>query len=159
MAAPVGVFIENISFITATGAKVDADYDNDGGSAVTERGVVWNLTGTPTIADTKIVGPLDGSSSYQTTMTGLPPNTDIYVRAYATNANGTSYGIWTGHPAYFRTDPAVSVTGSIPTSLAASGSAPSSVAVTGSIPTANTGIGSIPLTIAGSDGIVTEIEV
>ena len=61
------------------------------GSAVTERGVVYNTTGSPTTSDTKVT---DGSGlgAISCGLTGLSQNTRYYVRAYATNASTTNYG-------------------------------------------------------------------
>lgn len=71
----------------------------DGGSPVTARGVCWSKTYNPTIVDSHTV---DGSDvgEYQSIITGLEEWTTYYVRAYATNANGTAYGISKS----FRTD-------------------------------------------------------
>lgn len=64
---------------------------NDGGSAITGRGVCWNTTGTPTISDSKTSNGT-GTGSFSSNLTGLAPNTTYYVRAYATNSVGTAYG-------------------------------------------------------------------
>ncbi|RLD49945.1 MAG: hypothetical protein DRI94_09990, partial [Bacteroidetes bacterium] len=55
------------------------------------RGVCWNTTGTPTTSDSKTT---DGSGTgvFTSSMTGLSGSTTYYVRAYATNSYGTSYG-------------------------------------------------------------------
>jgi hypothetical protein len=78
-----------ISFNTATGA---GNVTSDGGAAITERGIVVNTTGNPTTAD-----PLKSTSAgttgvYTTSITGLTPGRFYYVRAYAINSAGTSYG-------------------------------------------------------------------
>ena len=64
---------------------------SDGGSQVTSRGVCWNTTGNPTITDSKTIDGT-GLGSFSSTMTGLNPSTNYFVRAYATNSQGTSYG-------------------------------------------------------------------
>ncbi|MDA8980508.1 DUF1566 domain-containing protein, partial [Chitinophagales bacterium] len=69
---------------------------NDGGSGitpspVTERGVVWSTTPNPTTANNKTIDG-SGTGSFSSNLTGLTPNTTYYVRAYATNINGTAYG-------------------------------------------------------------------
>jgi len=63
---------------------------NDGGSAITERGVCWSTSDNPTIADNHTTDG-SGKGSYQSTLSGLPLETLIYIRAYATNSNGTAY--------------------------------------------------------------------
>jgi uncharacterized protein (TIGR02145 family) len=74
-----------------TTASSGGDITENGGSIVTVRGLVWNSTGTPTIADNKTT---DGSGigSYVSNLTALIPSTTYYVRAYATNSTGTAYG-------------------------------------------------------------------
>lgn len=59
----------------------------------TAYGVVWNTTGTPTTADSVTnEGAASATGTFASSMSGLVPNTTYYVRAYATNAAGTSYG-------------------------------------------------------------------
>ncbi|SHE61227.1 PKD domain-containing protein, partial [Leeuwenhoekiella marinoflava] len=77
--------------LTATTATLGGNVTNNGGASVTERGVVYNTTGTPTTSDTKVqIGSGDGSFSDE--ITGLIASTTYYVRAYAINSVGTSYG-------------------------------------------------------------------
>ena len=89
----------NIPDVTTT-AITAIDYDtgtsggnvtDDHGASVTERGVVYNTTGTPTISDTKVITG-SGTGSYVSVMTSLTPLTTYYVRAFATNSEGTAYG-------------------------------------------------------------------
>lgn len=80
--------VTNIGQTTATsGGNVTAD----GGSAVTVRGVCWSITPNPTIANTHTFDG-SGSGSFISQLTGLTTFTGYYVRAYATNSAGTSYG-------------------------------------------------------------------
>ena len=79
------------SGITATTATLGGNVTDNGGDTVTQRGIVYNTTGTPTTADTTVtIGSGDGSFSDE--VTGLTAETQYYVRAYATNSEGTSYG-------------------------------------------------------------------
>ena len=55
------------------------------------RGVCWNTTGAPTIADSTTTDGYD-VGIFTSSITGLDPNTVYYVRAYATNKYDTSYG-------------------------------------------------------------------
>ncbi len=64
---------------------------SDGGKPVTICGVCWNTTGTPTTTDSK-TNDGSGTRTYTSTITGLNPCTTYYVRAYATNSEGTAYG-------------------------------------------------------------------
>ncbi|SFU20532.1 Cadherin-like, partial [Algoriphagus locisalis] len=79
------------SGITATAATLGGNVTDDGGANVTERGIVYNTTGTPTTADTKVqIG--NGTGEFSQEITGLSANTEYFVRAYAINDEGTSYG-------------------------------------------------------------------
>ena len=77
-----------ISSSTASSGGYIAD---DGGAEITARGVCWNTTGTPTIADNK-TSDGTGDGAFTSTMTGLSYGTVYYVRAYGTNSAGTAYG-------------------------------------------------------------------
>lgn len=59
---------------------------------VTERGIVFNTTGTPTTTDRKVTAVTSGLGTYDLGMSGLLPSTTYYVRAYAINSFGTGYG-------------------------------------------------------------------
>ena len=80
-----------ISAITQTSAVCGGNIQAGGGSPITERGVCWNITGNPTNTDTHTTNGT-GSGAFTSTITGLTGNTLYYVRAYATNATGTTYG-------------------------------------------------------------------
>ncbi|HUX58350.1 MAG TPA: FISUMP domain-containing protein [Bacteroidales bacterium] len=80
-----------ISSITGTSASSGGEISNDGGAPVTERGVCWNTTTSPTTADSKTSDDT-GSDIYSSKITGLTISTTYYVRAYATNSAGTAYG-------------------------------------------------------------------
>jgi uncharacterized protein (TIGR02145 family) len=77
--------------VTQTTADLGGHVKSQGGSSVTERGVCWSLTETPTTADNKKAVGSD-TGVFVTTVSGLAPNTPYYVRAYAINAEGTAYG-------------------------------------------------------------------
>jgi MBG domain (YGX type)/Secretion system C-terminal sorting domain/Fibronectin type III domain len=80
----------NIDLYTATG---NANISYVGVPTATQHGVCWNTSGTPTITDNKTEeGPVSATGDYTSDITGLSINTTYYVRAYATNSAGTSYG-------------------------------------------------------------------
>ncbi|MBO3273336.1 Ig-like domain-containing protein [Hymenobacter defluvii] len=80
------------SSITATAATLGGNVTADGGGTVTERGVVYVVgNGTPTTASTKVQSG-NGIGSFSQRITGLTAGSLYTVRAYATNASGTSYG-------------------------------------------------------------------
>jgi pectin methylesterase-like acyl-CoA thioesterase len=62
-----------------------------GGDTVKSKGVCWNMTGNPTISDSKTVNG-SGLGTFQSILYPLSENTTYYVRAYATNSIGTGYG-------------------------------------------------------------------
>ncbi len=80
-----------ITEITAFSAKGGGNVLNDGFSNVTARGVCWSTNSNPTIADNQ-TNDGTGTGSFTSQLTGLSPVTVYYVRAYATNSAGTSYG-------------------------------------------------------------------
>ena len=82
----------SISNITSSSANSGGNVTNDGGNAVTSRGVCWNTSQNPTINDSK-TSDGNGTGIFNSNITGLNQNTTYYVRAYATNSSGTSYGV------------------------------------------------------------------
>ena len=64
---------------------------DDGGGTVTARGICWSTSNNPTIADSHTSNG-SGTGAYTSFMTGLNDDLLYYVRAYATNEAGTSYG-------------------------------------------------------------------
>jgi uncharacterized protein (TIGR02145 family) len=80
-----------VTNITTTTASCSGNVTSDGGSSVTARGVCWSTSQNPTIANSKTTDGT-GLGTYTSNITGLSPNTTYYVRAYATNAEGTAYG-------------------------------------------------------------------
>lgn len=82
-----------ITNIASTYATTGGDVTNDGGAVVTARGVVWSTSSGPTTSlTTKYTDPNSGIGSFNTTITGLTVGQRYYVRAFATNSTGTSYG-------------------------------------------------------------------
>lgn len=77
--------------ITSDGAVCGGNITSDGGSEVTRRGLCWSLSENPTISDSN-VSCESGTGEFTGAITGLSPNTTYHVRAFATNAIGTSYG-------------------------------------------------------------------
>lgn len=81
----------SISSITSTAATCGGSITSDGGAPVTSRGVCWNTTENPTIANSKTSNG-SGTGTFTSTLSGLSMGTTYYVRAYATNSIGTAYG-------------------------------------------------------------------
>lgn len=81
-----------VSAIAASGATVAGTVGYDGGSTVTGRGICFSKSSaTPTLLS-GTVSAGTGAGAFYATLSGLDAGTTYYVRAYATNANGTSYG-------------------------------------------------------------------
>ena len=80
-----------VTSITATSASSGGTITSDGGSAIISRGVVWSTSQNPTIANSKTINGT-GVGNFVSSIASLTANTTYYVRAYATNANGTAYG-------------------------------------------------------------------
>ncbi len=82
--------------ITATSADARGSVTDDGGGTVSERGVVYNTTGTtPTIGEagnTKAQAASGGTGGFTVSLSSLSSSTTYYYRAYAINEAGTSYG-------------------------------------------------------------------
>lgn len=81
----------SVSDITATSVSCGGSITSDGGAAVTARGVCWSTSHNPTIADNK-TNDNSGTGSFTSSLIGLLANTNYYLRAYATNEIGTTYG-------------------------------------------------------------------
>lgn len=85
------VTTNTVSNISATSATCGGNVTSDGNSAVTTKGVCWSTSQNPTIANNK-TNDGQGLGLFTSNITGLTSSTTYYVRAYATNSNGTSYG-------------------------------------------------------------------
>ncbi|MFH0758569.1 MAG: FISUMP domain-containing protein [Bacteroidota bacterium] len=77
--------------VTASSAQCGYTVVSDGGSPIMERGLCWGTTQDPTI-DGSHTTEGQGTGTYTGTMTGLAPETDYYVRAFAINIAGIAYG-------------------------------------------------------------------
>lgn len=79
------------SNITSSTAASGGNIVSDGGSAVIARGVCWATTANPTIAGSKTINGA-GTGIFVSSITGLVTGTTYFLRSYATNSTGTSYG-------------------------------------------------------------------
>jgi uncharacterized protein (TIGR02145 family) len=80
------------SDITGVSATSGGYIKTNGGSAITSKGIVWNTSTNPTIALTTKTNDGTGSVDYKSNITGLIPSKKYYVKSYAVNSRGTSYG-------------------------------------------------------------------
>lgn len=85
------VTTNEVKNITFTSAICGGNVTYDGGVEVTAKGICWSTEPNPTVSDNYTV---DGSGigSYTSNLSNLLESTTYYVRAYATNVVGTSYG-------------------------------------------------------------------
>jgi len=82
--------VTSISGTTATG---NGNVTTLGAPSATQHGHCWNTTGTPNVDDDKTENGVPAATgAFTSSITGLTPGTKYYVRAYITNAAGTSYG-------------------------------------------------------------------
>jgi hypothetical protein len=81
----------DVSAISSTTATSGGTVDATAYAGATQKGVCWNTSGTPTIADGKT---LDGSGTgtFTSSLSGLTANTTYYLRSYVTVGGVTSYG-------------------------------------------------------------------
>jgi uncharacterized protein (TIGR02145 family) len=87
------VTTQAISEITSSSAVSGGNVTSDGNSEVTLRGVVWHTSENPTVgSNLGITSNGTGTGAFISNITGLSSNTTYYVRAYAINSIGTSYG-------------------------------------------------------------------
>jgi hypothetical protein len=91
IANPPTLTTTSISNINSTSATSGGNITDGGASSVTERGVCWSTSQNPTTSNSKTTDGT-GDGSFTSSITGLTAGTTYYVRAYATNSIGTSYG-------------------------------------------------------------------
>lgn len=80
-----------VTEISYTTASSGGEATNDGGAPILTKGICWNTSPTPTISNS-LTASSGGLGSFTCQITSLTANTTYYVRAYATNSAGTSYG-------------------------------------------------------------------
>src|SRR5690554_5935179 len=80
-----------VTYITDVTALSGGTITDDGNQAITSRGVCWSTEQNPTIEDIKTTDG-KGKGEFSSNLTNLIPETEYFVRAYATNSVGTAYG-------------------------------------------------------------------
>lgn len=80
-----------VTEITANTASSGGDVVDDQGGFVTARGVCWSTVAEPTLEDTCTENGT-GEGIFVSELVNLIPGTEYFIRAYATNASGTTYG-------------------------------------------------------------------
>lgn len=82
---------KSITGIWSISATCGGEILDRGTSNVTKYGICWSTSSSPTVDNEKTVNNI-GSTDFTNTLTSLTQNTTYYVRAYATNNEGTGYG-------------------------------------------------------------------
>jgi uncharacterized protein (TIGR02145 family) len=94
-----------VSEIAATTAICGGEITLEGSSSVTSRGLVWSTSVNPTVSQNEgITYDGQGLGSWVDYLSGLAPQTTYFIRAYAANHVGTTYGnelSFTTQQAYF----------------------------------------------------------
>jgi uncharacterized protein (TIGR02145 family) len=81
-----------ISQITVSSAKGGGTITSEGSATIISRGLCWSVSTNPTIEDNKTSDGA-GAGSFSSNISGLNGLTTYFVRAYATNSEGTGYGM------------------------------------------------------------------
>ena len=88
---PPVVRTTNVSDITQTTAIIRGYISDDGGTEIMDIGLCWSTSPNPTISSNKTSNGT-GKGHFTIIINGLTVNTTYYVRAFAINSEGTSYG-------------------------------------------------------------------
>ena len=81
-----------VSDITQHTVTCGGNVTSDNGHVVTERGICYSTTSNPpTVSDQRVTSG-SGTGSFVATISNLQSGTQYYLRAYATNSEGTGYG-------------------------------------------------------------------
>ena len=88
--APV-ILTSQVTGITTNSAFCGGKITSNGGAPITDKGICWSTTPQPTVLSSKITVNSD-STVFSCSLTGLLSDSTYFVRAYATNRAGTTYG-------------------------------------------------------------------
>ncbi|MFB6317853.1 hypothetical protein [Saccharicrinis sp. FJH54] len=91
-----------VTQLTSSLVVIGGTVTDDGGDAVTERGVCWSTE--PSVSTDDLKTPASavssafpsGSDSFDVTIDNLDAGTQYYLNVFATNSVGTAYGVETG---------------------------------------------------------------
>jgi len=88
---PADLASVTVSEIKAKAVILSSLIIDDGNSNIIEKGFVWSVEKEPTINNNKILISDNHSESFAIQITGLEPNTQYFVKAFAKNEHGISY--------------------------------------------------------------------
>ena len=86
------VTTNEVTGITNTTATSGGVITSDGGGEILAKGVVWSMRQNPTLESSNKTNEGEGTDAFTSRLTDLRQGLTYYVRAYATNVMGTSYG-------------------------------------------------------------------
>lgn len=92
-----------VTSITASSASSGGNVTDAGNGTISARGVCWGTTTAPLVTGNHTTDAT-GTGSFTSSLVGLAGNTTYYLRAYATNSAGTSYGNETTFKTFAATD-------------------------------------------------------
>ncbi|MDY0099152.1 MAG: fibrobacter succinogenes major paralogous domain-containing protein [Bacteroidales bacterium] len=77
---------------TGTSVTAGGNVTADGGATVTVRGICWSTAPMPDLNDNVVNATAGGTGAFTVQITDLDPYTTYYVRAFATNTAGDTFG-------------------------------------------------------------------
>ncbi|UOY06819.1 fibronectin type III domain-containing protein [Muricauda sp. SCSIO 64092] len=81
-----------VSDISTNSVTVNSSVINNGNSTILEHGFVWSTESNPTVDDNVVTDFEVNGDTYTATIKDLDPNTEYFVKAFAKNNVGISYG-------------------------------------------------------------------
>jgi hypothetical protein len=88
---PPTISTKSITSVNPTSFTTGMIILDDGGDSILAAGICYSTVPNPTILD-QVFANSDLSTDFDCTISGLLPSTTYYVRAFASNSSGTSYG-------------------------------------------------------------------
>jgi len=82
----------SVADLGTSSASISSSISSDGGQPIIQRGVCWSQSPSPTISlNTKTIDG-SGTGNFTSSLSGLSPSSTYFLRSYAVNSIGTSYG-------------------------------------------------------------------
>ena len=93
---------DTLPSVTSTSVVIGGNITSDGGYPITARGICWSISkyanpsltfkdSIPSVGNITVEGT--GTGQFASTVNDLVPNKTYHIRAYATNSQGTAYGL------------------------------------------------------------------
>lgn len=87
------IITDDVASVTNTSALLKGTLVNLGNPSLTSYGVCWNTTGNPSMNDSIFkINDAVGVGPFSYSLANLTPGTKYYVKAFATNSQGTTFG-------------------------------------------------------------------